>query len=59
MEERVLVRKIDGRTDRNNEQVRFELLIVLRQPNALRFDAKYWRENTDKLTERFNKFVAQ
>ncbi len=28
-------------------------------PHALQFDAQFWLENTDKLTERFNKWVAQ
>jgi putative spermidine/putrescine transport system substrate-binding protein len=28
-------------------------------PHALQFDAKFWLDNTDKLTERFNKWVAQ
>jgi putative spermidine/putrescine transport system substrate-binding protein len=28
-------------------------------PHALQFNAQFWNDNTDKLTERFNKWVAQ
>jgi putative spermidine/putrescine transport system substrate-binding protein len=28
-------------------------------PHALQFDAKFWLDSTDKLTDRFNKWVAQ